>query len=113
MEGIIKGQVSRCKTGMKQKERLSCYIVVQDLLRLRKLDLVFGHELSDEGVRGLRHLTQVESLGLIKFMRLRDDNLLNLQPLVNLKELTIQVWLRPHKEPRHASHGSCIAFFPP
>lgn len=60
---------------------------------LDQLDIVFGHELSEQGLGGLKQLGQLTKLRLIKFLRLVDDSMLLLQPLINLTDLVIQVTL--------------------
>ena len=63
----------------------------QRLPRLKRLEIIFGYELSDEGLRQMHRLQTLESLHLAAFHRLKDQNLAPLAKLRSLRELTIQV----------------------
>lgn len=60
------------------------------LPRLRRLEVIFGYELSDEGLHQIHKVHTLESLTLTAFSGLRDDNLAHLGKLRGLEELTIQ-----------------------
>ena len=63
---------------------------LQDLPRLQDLEVIFGHELSDEGIFHLAFMKSIRRLKLVNFVRLHDSNIDLLAELPNLEELTIQ-----------------------
>ena len=79
-------------------ESLFCHLnncetqyVMQDLPLLTEFRLVFGQELSPNGVRHIGELTTLKILSLINFGRLDDVTIHSLAPLAQLVDLRIQV----------------------
>lgn len=65
--------------------------LVQRLPRLRDLEVIFGHELSDKGILHLALMKSIQRLKLLNFVRLHDSNIDLLTRLPSLEELIIQV----------------------
>ena len=65
----------------------------QGLPRLKDLEIVFGHELSDKGISNICNMTGIQRLKLVNFIRLHDCNVEYLTCLAKLEDLVIQVSL--------------------
>ena len=70
---------------------MMCFVHnLQDLPRLRDLEIIFGHELSDGGISHIAVMVGIQRLKLVNFIRLHDHNINVLSQLTNLEDLVIQ-----------------------